>query len=114
LFSFPDLFLGVPPPPDRDPRSLHGDPGRHVAVRAVPPQARLPVHAAAGQRVHPGPHGGDQGEAVGQDGGDQGEVLGANGGNQRTLLRENGSDEGQALREAAGDQRQSHGGQVVF
>lgn len=66
--------------PDCNPCQVHRDSGRHVAVGAVPAQARLPVHTTASQGLHSGQNGGDKGETHREDGGDEGEIFGENGG----------------------------------
>lgn len=91
---------------DRDPCQVHGNFGRHLTVGAVSTQARLLIHTAAGEGLHPGQDGGDEGETDGEDGGHKGEILRENGGDKRASLWENGGDEGQTVRKTAGNQRQ--------
>lgn len=91
---------------DRHPCQIHRDSGWHLAISAVSTQARLLIHTATREGLHPGQNGGDEGEADGEDGGDKGEIFRENGGDKGAFLWKNGGDEGQAVRKTAGNQRQ--------
>lgn len=91
---------------DRHPCQIHRDSGWHLAIGAVSTQARLLIHTATREGLHPGQNGGDEGETDGEDGGDKGEIFRENGGDKRAFLWKNGGDEGQAVRKTAGNQRQ--------